>query len=121
MRFLVAAALFLSVSVPFSASAQSRVKHAVAYMRPSVVHVTLAEMAPADEYFGRFKMSILEIRNRLDAMEGRLDQDMLRPGTIGELDNLRDAILDWKHKYPHDPWLRRSLERLAREYHRAGA
>jgi hypothetical protein len=121
MRFPVATALFLSVGLPLCASAQGHAKHTVAYARPVAVRVTLSDMAPADEYFGRFKMSILEIRNRLDAMDRRLDEDMLRPGTIQELDNLRDAILDWKHKYPHDPWLPRSLERLAREYHRAGA
>jgi hypothetical protein len=121
MRFPVAAALFLSASFPLCAWAQGHVvKHAVAYARPAP-HVMLSEMAPADEYFGRFKMSILEIRNRLDAMDRLLDEEMLRPGTVQELDNIRDAILDWKHKYPRDPWLHRSLERLAKEYHRAGA
>src|SRR5579872_6853116 len=108
MRFPVATALFLSVSLPLCAWAQGHAKHAVAYVHPVAMHVVLSDMAPADEYFGRFKMSILEIRNRLDAMDRKLDEEMLRPGTIQELDNLRNAILDWKHKYPRDPWLPRS-------------
>ncbi len=77
-------------------------------------------MAPADEYFGRFKESILEIRNRLDAFDRRSDADMRAPGTRRALDNLQDAIRDWKRKYPLDPWLPRSLHRLHRDYQRAG-
>lgn len=54
--------------------------------------------APADEYFGRFKMSILEITNRIkDAERGS-------PG-YGGLLNTQAALEDWAHKYPADPWL----------------
>jgi hypothetical protein len=82
---------------------------------------TLSRMAPADEYFGRLKESILEIRNRLDALDARSDDQMLEPGTQHELDDLQDAIRDWHRRYPNDPWLPRMMRRLERDYQRAGA
>ena len=77
--------------------------------------------APADEYFGRHKASVLEIRNRLDAMDAKQSSEMYDPDTVVVLDTLQDAILDWQGKYPEDPWLPRSFERLLRDYKRAGA
>lgn len=81
----------------------------------------LSAMAPADEYFGRLKESVIEIRNRLDELDRRSDSDMLDPDTIHYLDDLQDAIRDWQHKYPRDPWLPGFLHRLVRDYERAGA
>lgn len=55
-------------------------------------------LAPADEYFGRFKMSILEITNRIrDAERGRI--------SYGGLLSTQGAIEDWTRKYPADPWI----------------
>jgi TPR repeat protein len=78
-------------------------------------------MAPADEYFGRYKESILEIRNRLDRFDLLSDDDMLQPGTTHALDDLQNVIRDWQQKYPRDPWVPASLQRLLRDYQRAGA
>lgn len=76
--------------------------------------------APADEYFGPYRQSVLEIRNRLDDYD-RLDPNaMLDPSVGGYLDHLQLAIRDWQHKYPSDPWLPRILGHLMREYWRAG-
>jgi len=76
--------------------------------------------APADEYFGRHQVSILEIRNRLDAFDAKSDTDILDPDAVVSLDDLQDAILDWQKKYPDDPWLPRSFMRLLHAYKRAG-
>jgi len=92
----------------------------VASAQPAVPH-NFSSMAPADEYFGRQKESILEIRNRLDAFDRRSDDEMLEPGTVHALDDLQDAIRDWQRKYPNDPWLPASLRRLSRDYERAGS
>lgn len=78
---------------------------------------SLSRMAPADEYFGRLKESVLEIRNRLDALDLRSDADMA--GSRRELDDLQNAIRDWQHKYPADPWLPRMTRMLMRDYERA--
>lgn len=94
---------------------------ASAQQHPLVSRSALSLMAPADEYFGRLKESVIEIRNRLDAFDRRSDDEMLDPDTVHSLDDLQDAIRDWQHKYPHDPWLPRALRRLVRDYQRAGA
>ena len=108
MRTILAiAALFMVAGVPLVGSAS---EHSIRY-----------RIAPADEYFGRQKESILEIRNRLDDFDRRADRDMLRPGITHELNDLQNAILDWQHKYPRDPWLPRSMHRLMRDYQRAGS
>jgi hypothetical protein len=79
------------------------------------------ESAPADEYFGPHHQSILEIRNRLDRMDGRSDTEMLDPGIVVELDDINTSIVDWHRQYPADPWLPHTFARLLRSYHRAGA
>ncbi len=91
---------------------------ALAHSRPSAG--ALSSMAPADEYFGRFKESVLEIRNRLDAFDRASDDEMLEGGTIHALGDLWNAISDWRRKYPRDPWLPGAMRRLRRDYERAG-
>ncbi len=113
MRSMIAiVALSVLAGMPFAASAMEH--HGIS-------RTSLNRMAPADEYFGRQKESILEIRNRLDELDRRSDDDMLQPGTTHALDDLQDAIRDWQHKYPRDPWLPGSLQRLLHDYQRAGA
>ncbi|HLI95727.1 MAG TPA: hypothetical protein VKT72_06525 [Candidatus Baltobacteraceae bacterium] len=75
------------------------------------------KLAPADEYFGRQKMSILEVGNRLRDMSRRLHspavnaQDIVHTASMTE-----DAMRDWQRKYPADPWLRKDRAALARIY-----
>jgi len=78
------------------------------------------EAAPADEYFGPYRQSVLEIRNRLNDYDMRDDSAMLDPSVPQYLDHLSVAILDWQRKYPRDPWLPRTFGHLLREYWRAG-
>jgi hypothetical protein len=73
--------------------------------------------APADEYFGPFKESILEIRNRLMSFERDADWDLQRH--LRGIDNLELAIEDWYRKYPRDPWIPGFSSRLVRVYLRA--
>jgi len=84
---------------------------------PAYVNVAAA---PADEYFGPYHQSILEIRNRLNDYDLRDDSAMLDPTVTQYLDQLSSAIRDWQHKYPTDPWLPRTFAHLLREYWRAG-
>ncbi len=85
----------------------------------SLQQILLSRMAPADEYFGRQKESVLEIRNRLDAFDRQTDSDMQQRGTIHALNDLGNCIRDWERKYPRDPWLHPALDRLRRDYRRA--
>ena len=75
--------------------------------------------APADEYFGPFKESVLEIRNRLVAFERDTSWDLKRH--VGAIDNVELAIEDWYHKYPRDPWIYGFSARMAHIYERANA
>jgi hypothetical protein len=78
-----------------------------------------SELAPADEYFGPFKESILEIRNRLVAFERDTNWDLARH--VRAIDNVELAVEDWHRKYPHDPWIHGFSVRLERVYRRARA
>jgi hypothetical protein len=66
--------------------------------------VRLSRTAPADEYFGRTRLSplgvgleLIRINKYLDAGWGkRMAQDALY---------LESSLEDWQHQYPHDPTL----------------
>jgi DNA-binding SARP family transcriptional activator len=73
--------------------------------------------APADEYFGPFKESVLEIRNRLMAFERDSYWHLRRE--IRGIDNLEVTIEDWYRKYPRDPWIPGFASRLTHVYARA--
>jgi hypothetical protein len=87
----------------------------------SALAATYSGPAPADEYFGPHKQSILEIRNRLDRMDSKSDREMVDGNAIVELDDIADSVSDWHQQYPNDPWLPRTYARVLREYHRIGA
>lgn len=103
--FFVFALCMLGISAPLEARTKPHPHHVV--MR----------VAPADEYFGRLKMSILGIRNQLHDLALRLQytpnkgEDVLGSATMVE-----DALHDWEHKYPADPWLPRSVYDLTTLY-----
>jgi hypothetical protein len=75
--------------------------------------------APADEYFGPFKESVLEIRNRLLAFERDANSNLAR--NVRAIDNLEVTIEDWYRRYPRDPWIPGFASRLVRVYGRAHA
>jgi hypothetical protein len=69
-----------------------------------------SNVAPADEYFGRLKMSVLGIANVIKDMRLRVQVDASRtPSIFGSLANVEDAIRDWENKYPNDSWIPRNL------------
>jgi hypothetical protein len=68
----------------------------------------MRDLAPADEYFGRMKMSVLGIRNELDGLERRASGgDRNVASMAGKLALVDDAINDWRAHYPRDSWLPR--------------
>ena len=69
-----------------------------------------SNVAPADEYFGRLKMSILGIGNVIRDMRLRVENDASQTASIfGSLALTEDAIRDWEAKYPNDSWIPRNL------------
>lgn len=76
-----------------------------------------SKVAPADEYFGRMKMSILEIGNRLRDISARAERQGSQPGGLmHDTAMTEDAIHDWEHKYPADPWLAGDVAKLVHIY-----
>jgi hypothetical protein len=75
------------------------------------------KVAPADEYFGKLKMSILGIRNTIKDQGLKVDVDPAKaPSTSNAIALTEDAIRDWQHKYPCDSWLPGTLLGLERFY-----
>jgi hypothetical protein len=82
-------------------------------------HPAVLRVAPADEYFGRLKMSILGIRNQLHDLDARLQFSPEKSeDVIGSASMVEDALHDWEHKYPADPWLAKDVFELTQMYSR---
>lgn len=74
-------------------------------------------VAPADEYFGKLKMSILGIRNTIKDVGLNLDVDPNRAASLMNKALLtEDAMHDWQKKYPQDTWLPKTVFALERMY-----
>lgn len=87
----------------------------------AVAGTQLSRLAPADEYFGRLKMSILGIRNRITELESEsLDPAFNNASIAWKITMVEDAIADWRTKYPADPWIARFRVRLGVVYARVG-
>ncbi|HLY03679.1 MAG TPA: hypothetical protein VKR56_14435 [Candidatus Cybelea sp.] len=69
--------------------------------------VTLATTsAPADEYFGKLKMSALRVRYETMQLKKRYETHRLLPEQTEHLLLLtQDSFDDWAVHYPKDPWL----------------
>jgi hypothetical protein len=78
-------------------------------------HAAMRDLAPADEYFGQLRMSVLGIRNELNTLERRATSgDRNVPAMSGKLALVDDALRDWRTRYPRDTWLPRFYSQRAR-------
>ena len=76
-----------------------------------------SKVAPADEYFGRLKMSVLGIANVIKDMRLRVEADAEKtPSIFGSLSMVEDALRDWERKYPKDSWIAKNLLALEMTY-----
>ncbi|MEO6912816.1 MAG: hypothetical protein ABI182_02190 [Candidatus Baltobacteraceae bacterium] len=73
----------------------------------------LKASAPGDEYFGRLKLSYIGINNTLHDEAIQAGPYTLDSGIISKVQFAEDAMLDWQHKYPHDPQLARTFFLMA--------
>ncbi|MBV8750118.1 MAG: hypothetical protein JO103_10435 [Candidatus Eremiobacteraeota bacterium] len=76
-----------------------------------------ANLAPADRYFGRLKMSILGVRNALHDLSVRAD---VHPEDAEHIYDkavlVEDALHDWQRHFPRDPWIPKYTYSLAQLY-----
>ena len=120
-HFLTVAALVaLSASAVSAAPTPAPAPLKKAAAKPIVPHVVFLKykVAPADEYFGRLKLSILGIRNTIKDMGLKADADPPHAVTnvMGAVALTEDAMHDWERKYPHDTWIPPAILSLERVY-----
>jgi hypothetical protein len=100
-RLFFSLALVASLAVTLGASAPApRV--------PVSARPTPYAKAPADEYFGRLKISMLGINNMLHDDSIRAGASTTDERLIHDVADATDALRDWARKYPRDPQLARS-------------
>jgi hypothetical protein len=116
--FTVAAILAFSASAAAAATPAPATKKATA--KPVVPRVVFLKyrVAPADEYFGKLKLSILGIRNTIKDMGLKADADQTHAASIvmGSVGLTEDAMRDWEKKYPRDTWIPPAILSLERLY-----
>lgn len=69
---------------------------------------TMKISAPADEYFGKLKISFLGINNTLRDAAITAGDHTTDASVINKVGFAVDALKDWEKKYPRDPQLARS-------------
>jgi hypothetical protein len=72
-------------------------------------HPLTPQNAPADEYFGRLKLSNVGIRNIIHAIAVEGDSPLALPLERSRIMGVETAIVQWSELYPRDPWLRRAM------------
>jgi hypothetical protein len=74
--------------------------------------------APADEYFGRLKMSILGVRNLIYDIDARADNasEEIAANLCHKLILAEDALRDWQAKYPDDTWIPKFGYAMLKDY-----
>jgi hypothetical protein len=65
--------------------------------------------APADEYFGKMKMSYLGIDNSLRDAYVMAGDHTVYPSVIQKVKWAEDAFMDWRRQFPNDPQLPRTI------------
>jgi hypothetical protein len=76
--------------------------------------VSVSDLAPADEYFGRLRLSPFGVRHMIFSLKYDLHHGRQKPDAI-EHDALevQDALQDWSTRYPRDSWIPAALWNLA--------
>jgi hypothetical protein len=69
---------------------------------------TMKISAPADEYFGKLKLSFLGINNTLHDAAVSAGDHTTDPSIVNKVGFAEDALTDWEKKYPRDPQLTRT-------------
>jgi len=114
-RSIALGALLLAMA-PVSALASSTSTPA---HHTAVVHhaAPAPKVAPADEYFGRMKMSILGITNSIRDTGTREGFDPAHASQyFGGLMMTENALMDWAQKYPQDSWIPRRAYDLSHDF-----
>ena len=72
-------------------------------------HPLPPQNAPADEYFGRLKLSNLGVRNIIHALSVEGHSPLALPLERTRIMGVETAIAQWSDEYPRDTWLRGAM------------
>ncbi|MBD5657765.1 MAG: hypothetical protein IAI50_21695, partial [Candidatus Eremiobacteraeota bacterium] len=113
--------LYGAASCVYAAAALPAEKHdtkSVSSARPAPrTKIDITQLAPADEYFGPLRQSIIGINNTIRDIGRRYDVNHDIPTqTLASAELTERSIRDWEHKYPHDTQLPRTVYLLQRLY-----
>ncbi|HET7813337.1 MAG TPA: hypothetical protein VFL13_03060 [Candidatus Baltobacteraceae bacterium] len=107
-RILAVVALSAAVTVTASPSPNGTAKRGPVFV---------SNLAPADEYFGRAKLSVLVIRHRIFAMKDDWHHMRTQPAkVVNDANDVQDALDDWSARFPRDTWLPAASWNLATLY-----
>lgn len=118
MKRLMTVVSLIALSATAASAADVPKAKALKSPKPIIPHVVFLKykVAPADEYFGKLKLSILGIRNTIKDLGYKVDADPSKAMQImNSVALTEDAMHDWEAKYPKDSWIPPailSLERL---------
>jgi hypothetical protein len=114
-RFIALTFFLGAVCTPFAAAAQP---HQLQTGNTVLVkQVPEADLAPADQYFGVLKLSILGINNTIRDTGLRYDVNHdAFAAALTSASDVEEAIRDWEHKYPRDTQIPHSVFLLQRLY-----
>lgn len=122
MKRLIACVSLVAVATTAAVSSAAAPPHkAPPVAKPAPKNVAAkapkCRVAPADEYFGRLKMSILGIRNTIRDQGQKVDYYPDKAeSTLNAIALAEDALHDWQRKYPCDSWLPGSIYALEHFY-----
>ncbi len=77
-------------------------------------------LAPADDYFGHYHMSVLGVRNAIKDLGMRQEQHLSNDEQVlySKLLIVEDSLNDWRARYPNDTWIPRLGLALAKVWTR---
>ncbi len=123
MKRVIGLVFILGAASCVSASASSAHHAAASSPRPSAKTIAarqaaaIALLAPADEYFGPLKLSILGIRNTIHDLGARYDVNhAIWHQTYSSAQLTERAIHDWEKRYPHDGQVPKAIYLIQRLY-----
>jgi hypothetical protein len=69
--------------------------------------------APADVYFGTYRLSNLSVRNAIHDMDVEGDSPLALPGQLERIAAVQSALAQWALLYPRDPWVPGTIQAFA--------
>lgn len=87
-------------------------------VEPAEPHAaSVAHCAPADEYFGPLRLSVMGVRNMLSETTSRIDRgEFDSESTLKHLALVEASLRDWEARYPADSWIPHMVFVLHRAY-----